>query len=440
MTEVLPFRGIRFNQNKIDNLWSVLSPPWDKITPEKASTLRAGHPNNIAHVLVPGPQQSEPSWPASARLVFEQWLKDGVVKQDPKPMYYGVRETFYYDGEKHQRIGFFGLCRLGPPEVSGVYPHERVFPDHYQTRLDLLRKTETNFGPVFLIYPDPELRTQKLIDVAPSPEDILVEDPEQGFIHELWQIKDQEVIGEIREMMAQRDLVIADGHHRYGSAEEYSREWHERHPGVGKCPVDFRMAYMAPMETDGLLILPTHRVFKELGDRVPDPRGEKFSKYFTCLSDSIADVDSLTKAMDDIRAQENAQKVLGLYDGKKYLLMQWNSTEPPSYKEHYAKQTQVWKSLDVNVLHEILLPYVFDWDRDKGTDTKWASHFREADGAVNAVDSQPGSLAVFLNRTSRYEVLEVAQAGEKMPQKSTDFYPKIPTGLIFRKIENELTG
>jgi len=448
MSEVRPFRAIRYNSGKIGDMWPVLSPPWDKITPELGEQLRAAHPNNVAHLVVPsvGSEQLRvgapapqgetkgSEWPACVRVKVAEWLDEGILEQEEKSGFYVYRMHFLYNGVAHVRPGFLALSRLGPPEVSGVLPHEQIFPDHYQTRLELIRETETNFGPIFMIYSDPRGETITLLGEPDETRVVRATDPDTGIMHEIWPVDDADVCRTLSEVMNKKELFIADGHHRFGAAQAYAEEWHANHPDApAVTPEDFRMCYLTPMECEGLQILPTHRVFPGLAERLPEITDDCMTKFFECLSDSFQNEADLLDAMCELRTREPEKKVLGLYDGNRFVLLQWTGAEPASYSGVHVQRTATWKSLDVNVLHEIFLPEVLNWDR--GTDSHWVSHHREAGSAVRAVKSSPGSLAVFLNRTSCFEVQAIAQAGEKMPQKSTDFYPKIPTGLAFRKIE-----
>ncbi|HNT34664.1 MAG TPA: DUF1015 domain-containing protein, partial [bacterium] len=390
MSEVLPFQGIRFDVPRIGgDMWPVLSPPWDKITPKIGETLRSAHPNNMAHLVVPAAGEVETPWPASARLLFDKWLQSGVINRDPGTGFYGCRMTFTHQGTRYCRSGFMGLCRLGRPEVSKVHPHERIFPDHYQTRLALIRETRTNFEPVFLIYPDPKEETISLLGEPDRVSGIRAEDPDQNIVYEFWPVFCRDRCERIQQLMAARDLLIADGHHRYGAAQAYAEEWHANNPTAPAVTgVDYRMCYLTPLESDGVLILPTHRVFRGLLEHLPALESSMMARYFQVVSDQYGNEKQLLDAMWAHREREPHAKVLGLFDGTRFVLLRWTGAEPDSYSTTHAERTSVWKSLDVNVLHEILLLGVLKWNR--GTDSQWVSHHRDAGTAVAEVRAAPG--------------------------------------------------
>lgn len=433
MAEILPFKGIRYSRRKIENLWAVLSPPWDKLDERKAAKYRRAAPENVAHILVPNPEDDQMPWPSSANFRFGQWLSQGILRQDEAPVFYAYRQRFEHEDSSCERLGFLALSRLGPPEVSGVHPHENVFPDHYQSRLELLRETQANFGPVYMIYSDPEGQTARLLDSAEEALVIRAKDPELDIVHEFWPLKDPCTCSQLTSIMEHKDLIIADGHHRFGSAFEYATEWHAQHPDAPTpTEVDYRLVYLTPMENEGVIILPTHRVLKQAASKLPPLDSPTFKEFFELLGDSFDNEKELLLSMQARRSEEPKRKVLGLFNGEKFMMLRWTGKFPESYSTTHLHRSDVWKSLDVNVLHEIFLPYVLNWN--KAADSHWVSHHREPQQAAEKVRSTADSLGVFLSKTSRLEVQAIALAGEKMPQKSTDFYPKIPTGLVFRKM------
>ncbi len=395
MADVQPLRGVRYDANRIGDLASVIAPPYDVISPAEQAALYDRSPWNVVRLILP----RESDRGAAAAAALREWMDGGVLAQDDVPSLYVYAQTFTLaDGRTFTRNGV--LCRLGLEEFSRgvVRPHERTFPGPKADRLALMRATGAYLSPIFGMYARPGERLRDLAGATGSPlVDVTTPD---GHRHRLWRIVDPAAIARVHTALAGETVFIADGHHRYETGLAYRQE---RGGAGGSSHI---LAYLANMEEEGLVILPTHRLVRE---RLALSSAELQAKLATCFA-----LEPLSRTPRPERAID-----VVLPDGG------WRLRPRPEASACLADLPPVVRSLDVAILHGAILRPVLGI----GSDGLEFTH--DDDEAYAAVRDGRAGAAFLVNPPTMAEVRAVCLAGELMPEKSTYFFPKVADGLVF---------
>ncbi|MGY4706751.1 DUF1015 domain-containing protein [Candidatus Bipolaricaulota sp. J31] len=423
MAVIYPFRGIRYNLEVVGNLSAVVTQPYDRIGSAEEEEYKRRSPYNIVRVIggkVPPADEAEYERRAET---FRRWLKEGVLIEDPEPGIYAYWQRFEWEGKEYTRKGFVALIDL---RESGVKAHERTLKGPKEDRLKLLRATEANFGHIFLLYRDPSLAASRAISGAVEgrdPEMRAVDD--FGNEHLLWRITDPEVIEAAKETLAPLQAYIADGHHRFETARTFMEECFAK--GWKPIPPETftsRMVTLVNTEEPGLVIRPIHRIVHSLPDF-------DFRRLLTSLEEDfyVEPLDSLAAARERLAAGLGREHVFVLYAEEKFIAAALHDEEAIDRLVPGDKPSE-WKRLDVSILHAAVFERILGIDAEALARQTYVDYTPYAEKAVRAVDEGKAQLAVLLNPTRVEEVLAVADRGERMPQKSTDFYPKLLTGLV----------
>jgi uncharacterized protein (DUF1015 family) len=408
MAEIRPFRGIRYDKERV-KIDDVVTQPYDKITSDMQSSYYDRSPHSVARII----RNRETDPYASANKCFREWLSEGVLVRDVESCIYPYFQEY---GQGRVRKGFVALLKLEEFSAGVVLPHERTFSAAKKDRLDLLRATEANFGQIFMLYSDPNLKIQKLIDDRIEKDMPLMdvrESYEQDACHKLWRISDSSVIGAIQDSLKNEPVLIADGHHRYETALNYSKE---------NSSAQYRMVTLVSLEDPGLMVLPTHRAIYgiEIAGFM-DRAGECFEIERCETKESL------------VSSLKGKKHHYGVYDGNFWLLKLKDENLIDKYGE--KGKADEYKSLDVTVLHNILLENVLRIPREKLLNKECVDYIRDIDNGVRRVDAGKYQLLFMLNPTRVDEVRDISAKREVMPQKSTDFYPKLITGLVMYGLE-----
>jgi len=373
-----------------------------------------------------------------ARRYFDTWLTEGVLKRDETPAFYAYSEEFTVPGtgEKMVRRGLIGMVKLVPFDEGTILPHERTLSGPKVDRLNLLRAMEVHLGQIFMLFPDPENRINALLDpwVSQEPDIDVTAVGEADVRHTVWVIDDPKTVAAIEEeLVPKRNLIIADGHHRYETALNYRDERRAANPNWTEDQAfNYVMSTLVSMSDPGLVILPTHRLIHSYTAMTPAQVLEKIGQYFDVTPvSSKADLDSRMSAL-----YAGRKHAMGFYDGKGYHLLVLKSLEAmdEAVKEDRAPE---WKALDVSILHELILEHIMGLTKDSITRQENLKYLRDPQEGIDAVTAGKANFLFLLNPTRAQEVAECAAKGEKMPQKSTDFYPKLLTGLTLSPIREE---
>jgi uncharacterized protein (DUF1015 family) len=411
MAEVVPFKGVLFNVPHISKVSGedLLAPPYDIITPEDRENLYEKSQYNIVRIdfgkEFPGDDQVENKY-TRAKKNLDSWRAEKVLIESDKPAFYSYEIRYRIHGKDQTLRGFLGRVRLEELGNGNIHPHECTHSKPKKDRLDLMRFCNANISPIFSLYNSPSRNTSSALSDINRTEPYIEARDREGSVHRLWTIDDPEIIGKIQNELMGKPVFIADGHHRYETALEYSKEMHEKEgSSEDPRPYDYVLMFLANMSDEGLTILPTHRLVKH--------------------HISPADLESLSADFDirqisgDFDIPENISEkngVFGLYTGG-------DSWYKLTYRGGGVRATApALKNLDVTILHELIfkkLGIVEDIAYEMDINT-----------CLKAVKENVCSAAFFLNPTGVEDVERVALSSLRMPPKSTYFYPKLLTGLV----------
>jgi uncharacterized protein (DUF1015 family) len=406
MPTVRGFKGIRYNPDKIEDFGSVLAPPYDVISPREQEEFHEADPLNVIRLILPK-GEGDSKYERSAK-VFRDWFLDDTLIQDREPSIYPYYQDFEENGKRYTRKGFIARVKLEDFSTKKILPHEMTFPKHKLDRLKLNTACRANMSPVFSVYSDPEGSIEKMIDER-LPEkplfDIVYKD---GIRNRLWKISDAETISSITGKMAEMSFLIADGHHRYETALEYRNIQRGIKDGSGEEPFDYVMMYIARGEGEGLIINPTHRIVKNLGQYTADGFLERLAQEF--------EVEKMPfrKGIEDIGYEEFT--VVTSDAESTYRI-----SSPKAAQPEYAR-------LGVMLLHNIVFKKILNEEESGIFYTKYL------DEALGLVRDGEYKLAFILPELRASDIFEVVMTGERMPHKTTYFYPKILSGLTFNPL------
>jgi uncharacterized protein (DUF1015 family) len=410
----------------------VVTQPYDKITPEMQERYYEASPHNLVRIILgkrlPGDTEAEGVYTRAAAS-FRDWRQSGVLRQDPEPALYSYSQTFTVPGSeaRAERRGFIALGRLEDYSAGVVFRHELTHSGPKVDRLNLLRATRAHFGQIFMLY-NGSVETDALLRSAASP-DIEVTD-ELGVAHRVWKISDPAVIASVQAQMQDQKLIIADGHHRYETALAYRDERRAAAPGSGGAPYDSVMMTLVNMNSPGLVILPTHRVVHGL---------PSFSESDLLVgARSFFNVEELDAGIDAVRATSilgeagRAGTALLAITARSTLLMHLPKALGTNLFTGLSPRQQ---SLDVVQLHKCVLEGVLKISEEAVRNLQNVSYHREAADALAQVHTGKAQAAFLMNPVHIEQMRDIAFAGEVMPQKSTDFYPKLLSGLTIDALD-----
>ena len=435
MAKIFPFRGIRYHLPAAGDIGKVVAQPYDKIDERLQEIYYRRHPSNIVRIIkgktFPDDTQDNNQY-TRARSYLHDWQNAGVFKRDEEPSYYVYDETYHlHSGEERTRRGLIALAEL-EEFGGGIIPHERTLSGPKADRLNLMRATEAQFGQIFMLYSDPENRINRLLDQATAMAPVYdFEDDSEGqpVRHQLWILTLPDIIAEVAGVMAEKSLFIADGHHRYETALNFRNEMREqgRKCREGSENYDNRMMTFVNFEDAGLTILPTHRAIHSLEKLDWDFLSSRLEEHFI-----LKEIDSLDKLLDRM-AEDKSGHLFGLYRTGKYFLLSFKTGLKPETVIP-GEFSPAWKNLDVSILQNLILDGILGIDAEKLEAHSNIRYHRSPAEAVEEVNSGQAQMVFFLNPTRADQVKEVSAGGGKMPPKSTDFFPKILTGLVMNKI------
>ena len=428
MADILPFRALRYNLEKV-TASDVVTQPYDKITPAMQERYYAASPYNLVRIILgrrdAGDNTTENVYSRAAAYA-RKWREEGILRQDSAPAIYAYSQTFKgHSGETFERRGFIALGRVEDYSAKVVFRHEQTLAKPKADRLDLLRATRVHYEQLFLLYEDSG-EIDSLLKTNDRPTIDVVD--EYGVEHHVWQISDPNVIRSVQDKMRTQKLVIADGHHRYETALNFRNECRAATgKSGGDDPYEFVMMTFVNMNDPGLLILPTHRVVHSLESFSVD-EFHKTSKEFFEVEEVDASI-SATKAIVTLQNRGRGKTALLAVTANRALLLH---SPKPAAGRFYGGLSERQQALDVVQLHKCLLEGVLKLSEESIRNQQNLSYVREAAEALAAVRGEGKSkadIAFLMNACPVEKMREVALAGEVMPQKSTDFYPKLLSGL-----------
>ncbi|UCD13058.1 MAG: DUF1015 domain-containing protein [Thermoplasmatales archaeon] len=434
MVEISPFRGVTYNKKKIDNIYRVMSPPYDIISEEMQDELHEKHPYNFVKLILgkqfPDDTEKNNRY-TRAKKLFDEWQKQSVLVKSNKSVIYPYKIKYTINNQIKTMRGFFVLLKLDP-EYKMVKAHERTLSKPKADRLNLIRACHANLEPIQLLYIDEKDKIRKKIDETLKDPTMEVKGYD-GFNHKLWKLDDDDVIAMIKKKLKDEILFIADGHHRYQTAINYATELKEKTGNIDEnATFNYRMVVLVNMFDEGLSILPTHRLIKmpELDFKTFI---EKLGDYFTVeekeIDSSGKDYASFGKAiMKDIESK--SEHKFALYCKNKYYVL--TLKDEKIMDELTPDRSSMWRKLDVSILHKIILEKLLGiHEKDLEDHVKYT---RVDSEAIQLVEGEKFDFSFLMNATKIEELKAIADAGEHMPQKSTYFLPKMLSGLVMYKM------
>ena len=434
MAEIRPFRALHYNRARIHELGSVVTQPYDKISTEMQSRYYGLSPYNLVRVirgLTHVEDNPQNNVYLRASRCFRDWIEDGILVPDSEPAIYPYDQAYEVPGRpgrKKARRGFIAVCRLQDYSARVVHPHEQTLSAPKTDRLELLKSTRAHFGQVFVLYSDPAGCVESLLaERLPEQPWEQVTD-EYQTLHTVWRITEGEVINQVVAAMADKKLVIADGHHRYETALAYRD--HCRSRAASDEPAQYVMMTCVRMETEGLTILPTHRLVHGLpafdwSDFLAQAR-PIFDVEEFAAQDELDGWASLF--LERLARAGREGPAFGAYAGRgKLALLRLRSDYDLESALNVLPATL--RRLDVILLHHLILEEILRIDPQAVREERNLTYHREFSAAAAAVTRGEAQLCLLLNPTPVQAVRDNALAGLTLPQKSTDFYPKLLTGL-----------
>ncbi len=403
MADIIPFRGIRYNIEKIGNYDKVIAPPYDVISEKMQEDLYRESEFNIVR-LINNKSTGEDRYLEAARN-FKEWQAADILTRDKEPAIYVYEQDFEYHSQILRRKGFIAALKLKPMGEGLIYPHERTMSKPREDRLKLLKATDANLSPIFALYINGSEIRLVLDELTKSEPQIKVNDP-TNVVQKLWSLTDKEKIETIQKAMKGKELFIADGHHRYETSLLYKQEQNKSKNGFSSS--DYTMVMFIDMDDEGVVIKPAHRVV--------DLKNSSFNNLVKklMLNFNVDEAASVNELLSNLK-QKREQIVFGLSDGENSKFL--------TYKGKHE--------FDLIILHREL-------ERVLGISAKKVQDFVEFVDDPNKAfkKAQSGNKAVFfVNPTNIETVKNMARAHKIMPQKSTYFYPKLTDGLVIRKLD-----
>jgi uncharacterized protein (DUF1015 family) len=428
MAEVRPFRGLMYNARKV-SLEKVVTQPYDKISRDMQERYYALDPHNIVRVILGRNLEGDTAGNnvyTRAAATLREWRGAGVIEPMPDLSFVACFQRFTIPGTTEQRLrkGFIGLGRLEDYSSKIVFPHERTLAGPKQDRLQLLRHTKTHFEQIFMLYEDPEKRIDALLDsAAQARPDIEVTD-EYGVTHTLWILNDPAIAGEIQAAMNGKKLIIADGHHRYETALAYRDEQRAQGGNSADAAYDWLPMTFFNIHTPALTVLPTHRIVQRLQIFSSAKFFEHASEFF-----DIEPAPSAAEAFAGALIEAGRSRLtigVAAEGGRRCALLRLKESNLASVMSDLSPRQ---RALDVVVLHRLLIERCLGVTEEAVKHESNISYVREFDAALKAVASG-AQVAFLLNPVRLEQMRDIVYEGNVMPQKSTDFYPKVLSGLL----------
>ena len=404
MAKIRAFKGIRYN-NKINDFSKILAPPYDVINEKQQQEYYDMDPNNVIRLILAKGQGNERYNNASE--TFKNWLEENILIQDDKPSIYPYYQEFEFEGNKFNRKGFITTVKVEDFDTKTVLPHEQTFKKHKEDRLRLTNACNSNMSQVFSVYSDEEGSVEKLIDENLS-DPIIDVISNEGIRNTYWKISDEDIISKIQQLLANKSLLIADGHHRYETSINFRNQQREKFgESSGDQPYDYVMMYLSRGEGEGLIINPTHRIVKNTGFDTIDDLLLELEEQFSVEKISI----------------ENA---INLKSNQISLI-----TDDPQHTYKLtpkAKADKNYENLAVMVLHKQIFGKIIN------EETAGIKFSKYEDETIDDVQNGEFKLGFLLPKLNASDIFDVVLDDVKMPHKTTYFYPKILSGLVFNPL------
>jgi uncharacterized protein (DUF1015 family) len=451
MAELHPFRALRYDTNRV-KLSDVLTQPYDKITPAMQERYYSASPYNLIAIEkgkpLPGDSGGNNVYTRAGEKIKE-WMAQGILVQGQAPAIYVYSQEYLLPGmhTRKVRIGFIALGRVEDYDAKIVFRHEHTHSAPKADRIELLRHTHAQTGQLFMLYDDsPRQIDTYLEEIARTPAPFELQD-EFGVTHRLWPVSDAAFIRRIQAVMADKKLVIADGHHRYETALNFRNDCRA---GLGKidplAAYEFAMMTFINTHSRGLTVLPTHRLVRNVANFDFHEFRGRLTPFFDWYSYPFLNPEeraaSYAEFRKDLAGQNHGRRAIGIYpgtiDGSAGAFYLFLLRRDADLETLLPDVSEAKRGLDVVLLHRLILEKGLGITAKAVEAERNVGYEREIDAAIAAVDQGNAQLACLLNPVRVQQVVEIALGGDVLPQKSTDFYPKLLSGLAIYRIEGKV--
>jgi uncharacterized protein (DUF1015 family) len=415
MAEIEPLRALRYDPDRTGGLQDVVAPPYDVIDDDQRRELLERSPYNV--VAIDLPEGGEDRYDRAAELLSE-WRDEGVIVRDDRPALWTLAQEYTGpDGRRRTRQGCFARVRVEEYGAGRIRPHERTHPGPKEDRLRLTRATRANLSPIFSLYSDPASLARDALVTGDEPWALTTDD--DGTVNRLWRVEDPEAIALFEGVLADTELLIADGHHRYETARVYAEEI----GGIG--PQNFVLMCLVALQDPGLTVFPTHRLVRGLDGNQQEALATALGRDFGIRE--LNDRSQLApEAGDEIR--------IGYLDARSRRPAMLTLKDPAIVDAALPDRAEPYRRLDTAVLEALVLKGALGMTDDDIDHLNGLGYARDFAQAVELVDAAAYDAAFFMAPTPIQRVQAVAGSGESMPPKSTYFFPKVPTGLLFNPL------
>ncbi len=419
MVDIRPFKAIRYTSEAGDPE-DLITQPYDKIDLQMQKEYYAKSPYNYCRLILP----IEENKYQVAKERIMQWLKKGVMSKENQSAIFVSRQEFTLEGKKYVRTGIIAALKLYNYSENMVFPHEGTYKAPKADRLNMLRTVQKDLEPVFLIYQDQEKKTIAFLEEIAKTEPVTEVTDSLKVKHTIWKVTDPEKISQLQAVMGSKTMVITDGHHRYESAIAYRDEIRGKGNYNEDSAFNFHMSYIVPVQEEGLVVLPTHRLLKEY--KLTSELLEAFKFFF-----EVHDIEPDVKGIENFLKQHVNEHAFCIYDGSKAygLTLKHDKAVYDFVNANVSKETKIF---DVVILRDIVFKFILktgELNMDENI-----LYVRWTQAAVEKVNTGEASIAFLVNPISAKTVAEIAQQHELLPEKSTDFYPKMVSGLMMMDI------
>ncbi|MHB8861891.1 MAG: DUF1015 domain-containing protein [Pirellulaceae bacterium] len=438
MPELHAFRGLRYDLGHVGALSDVVAPPYDVIDAALQTALYERHPANVIRLILnraePGDADGDARYSRAARFL-RSWVREGLLARDPDPALYVYHQEFEFGGATRIRRGFMARVRLQRFGEGNIYPHEETHAAAKADRLKLTKACRANLSQIFGLYPDPQNEAQQLLEEAICGSTTREAVDHLEVIHRLWPVTDVKTIAEVAAVMGPRPIFVADGHHRYETACNY-RDYVAESRQVGPDdPVNFVLMMCVSMSDPGMIVLPTHRLFRGLPPIDSQRLAHTLGSCFTTEPAGLgpADTESVWAQVE----MEQDQGVLGLYAAadQQWLIARVTAAGRQRMAEMSPDHSADWQGLGVALLHRLVVDTLLA--APELPKPKYVHLVEEvADGLARGDDDgSPFSLAALVMPATLEHIQAISEHAERMPAKSTYFYPKLLSGLVINPLE-----
>lgn len=443
MAVIKPFRGVRYNPAKVDSIQAVVSQPYDKIDSHFQEEYYELSPYNIVRIILGKPemgdQPTSPEGPnvyTRARTCYQEWVARDILAREARPAFYVYEQSFNVDGQVYSRLGMTAAVQLVDFSEGVILPHEKTHSGPQEDRLRLLKTMQVNTEQIFILYPDAENKINALLRRAMGNQDPdldVVEIFESDVQQRVWVITDPAALLHIEEEMSKiRGLIIADGHHRYKTGLTYRDIQRSAYPDAPEnAAFNFVQATLVSMTDPGLVVLPTHREICNFTATSPAAILERAQAHFT-----VEQVTDLQACLAKVNAHPtgHAFGFFGAETGFRVLTLKDDALAEKLITDDHSPE---WKALSVSVLHKILLEQIAGVPIQGIEDKSMIRYHRDPQQPVENIRQGKGNFVFFVSATRMDQIKKIAGRGEIMPQKSTDFYPKMISGLTMLPLAPE---